>query len=429
LENGLTAIVLERPAAGLQALIFTNRGGASLDPPERPGTASLLAEMLDSGAAGRNAEALAEAAAAAGSELEVGAARDYLFVGMAVLPARWGEAVQLVADVALRPTLLDGELQRVKAERLALLMALGDDPDYQAETHLDRLLFGGHPYGRPSLGTRRGVERIGRTDLQALYRQMVPGESAVVVVGPLPEARVLASLRQAFGGWRPPPPPRPATPPGRTPVPGSADRPRLVLVDRPDAPQAVIRVGEVGVARSHQDRLPLQVANKVLGEAFTSRLNLNLRERMGISYGASSGFAFRREPGPFSVVCSVKADAAGDAIRQIRSELTRLQAEPLPPADLETGKALVAADLLMAMQSVEGLAITLAGIWSQGGAIDEHVHLVERLRGVEATQVQAALGRALHPQRQVLVVVGDARVLRPQLEALGLGQPELARGP
>ena len=418
LPGGLTVLAVERRSALLEAVVFVSRAGSARDPAGCAGASSLLGELLQAGAAGRGALQIAGEAAALGGEIRSEVRRDDLSLSLAVLPEKAPAAAALLADVVTRPTLDPGELGRLRQERLAELLALSEDPHHLADLAFWSSLYRGHPYAPPPMGTAATVGGLGPAELRAAYARLVPASSAVVLAGPLPAGEALAIAERAFAGWRPP-----AAGAGPPPGPPPGERPRLVIVDRPGAPQSVLMVGESGPPRASPDSLPLRVANQVLGGSFLSRLNANLRERHGYTYGAGSRFRFGAGPGPFAARSDVKTDVTAAALGELLAELRAIVAAPLDAEELAKGKALVAAELVSILESSEETALAFADLWSSGAPLDEFARVLPALDRLGARQVQEALRRALHPGSMTVVVVGDARVVTPSLAPLSLGPP------
>jgi len=413
LSSGLPVLVVERPSSRLVSVSFVSRAGSAWEPASRAGEAALLLDLVQAGAAGRSATAIAAEAAALGSSLRGSVTPDSWRLGLTVLPAHLPEAAALLADVLLRPDLAPAELERLRDQRRAQLAERGQEAGWLAAAAAARALYGeGHPYGRPPEGNAATVGRLGPAELREAHARLGAAGAALVVVGPTRAAQVVAALEQAFGAWSPAPP---VAPPA-LPAP-SGPAPRLVLVDRPGAPQSALAVGQPGFARTRPDALALRVANNVLGGSFLSRLNANLRERNGWTYGARSAFDFRAGPGPFLVTTAVQTDATAPAVREVLAELAGIRAAPLLREELEKGKALLVAWLLNTLSQPEALVEEVARAWALGAPLDEMGTLLERAGRLDAAGVQAALA-ALRPGEMTVVVVGEAAQVREPVEAL-----------
>ena len=417
LPNGLKLYVVEKPGASIQALRLVVRRGSVMDPPGLPGVASLSAEMLEAGSAGKSQEQIAAAVDAIGANLSVGAGTESTVISISAMPARLVQMVSLLSDVALRPNLAPAELDKLKERRVAELIAARSQPSFAAGRAWAAAVYGEHPFSRPADGTEASVKRISLAQVKTFLSAFSPKEAAIVAVGGAPEKDVVAALEKAFGGWKA----RKAKGPGEAEVLAKAtlpdSRPRLVLVDFPQRPQSVLQVGQPAVSRASPDYLALRVLNSILGGSFTSRLNQNLREQHGYTYGARSRFAFGMGPGPFIAGASVKTEVTGAALKEMMSELSRAAAQPLSQEELDKGKALLAFELTQALDSTAMAAALLGDIFLYELPLDEYRTYVGRLTALTVADVQQAGQRVLQPGQMTIAVVGDAGKVLPQLEA------------
>jgi predicted Zn-dependent peptidase len=283
-------------------------------------------------------------------------------------------------------------------------------------------MYGGHPLARPVQGTLASVKAMQLAEVKKSYQALSPRSAVLVAVGGAPAAEVIAALKGAFAGWRGGTA-KPATPAAEAAVP--QDRPRFVLVEYPAKPQSVLVVGQPAVPRSSPDFLALEALNSVLGGSFTSRLNQNLRELHGYTYGAGSRFSFGRGPGPFLARSSVKTDVTGAALGEMLKEIDRVVAEPLAPEELEKARALLAYQLVETLSHADALSRAVAQIWLYGLPPDEFRTYVGRLQALTPESVQAAARRTLAPARMTITIAGDKAKVLPQLEALALPAPQV----
>jgi zinc protease len=423
LPNGLKLYVVHRPAAGLEAVGFFSRRGSTSDPLGQEGLASLAAAMLQSGSAGKSQAEVAAAADALGANFLVGASADELGIELSALAPQLPHLAALLADVALRPNLDPKDWKKVQAQRLAELTAEKSEPRSAAEVAFLAAVYGQGPLGHLPDGTIPAVKRLTLADVKAFLASVTPEDSAVVAVGSVPPEQVRSALEGAFGAWKGSG--RPSAQPRATVLPTS--RPRFVLVNFPSKPQSVLVVGQPGVPRSSPDQLALSVANAVLGGSFTSRLNQNLREQHGYSYGAFSSFGFGRGPGPFEARTSVQTEVTGKSVVEVFNELNRLVAEPLSADDLSKGKALLAFNLVERLQSVDATVQAVGALFIYDLPLDEYRTFVPRLQTLTAAAVHDALRRVLDPAKMTLSIAGDEKAVLPQLQseaALKLPPPQ-----
>lgn len=422
LANGLDVLVVRRPGLPIVDLRLVVRAGAAADIPERAGRASLVAEMLDEGTERYSALELAEALDRLGAELEIVAGWDASTLALHVLRPRLEPALELMAEVVARPTFPEDELRRVRDERLADLARQRQEPRYLAHETFSAVVYGpGHPYAATLSGTPESVQAIGREEVYAFYREHFrPGNAFLVAVGDVDATHLLPILERTLGAWEPAPP-APVAPPGRPTA-----RPTAVyLVDRPGAPQSEIQVGHAAVPRTTPDFFPLLVLNTVLGGAFTSRLNMALREERGYTYGAGSRFEFRLGPGPFAASSAVFTGVTDDALRIFVDEIRRIRDEVVPSGELDRARSYVALGLPRQLETTAQIARTIADIELYGLGDDYLARFVERIRAVTAEEVLRAARAHLDPEHMALVVVGDRERIEGPLRALEIGPVEV----
>lgn len=434
LKNGLRLLVLEKTGAPMEALLFAARRGSTSDPKGKAGLAAITAAMLETGSAKKSQARMAEVADALGATLRTGATADGAIVSVTAQPGKLKAMVELLAEVTLQPNFDPGEWKKLQAQRVAQLEQQLAEPRVAAQHAFANAVYAGQPLGHVASGTPASVKTLALADVKGLWSGLDPGEVAVIAVGGAPEAAVVAALSARFGRWKPSVKPRGEAPAVGRPAgqkggaPGVAAngpaRPRLVLVDFPGRPQSVLRVGQPSVPLASPDQLALRVLNSVLGGSFTSRLNQNLREKNGYSYGAGSAFAFGRGPGPFAAASSVKTEVTGLALGELLKEVERAVKEPLSAEELEKGKALLAHQLVEELQSSDQTAGLLGELFLSEVPMEELKTMVPRLKALTVDGIQAAAQRALAPGSMTIVIAGDAKTVLPQLEPLKLPPAE-----
>lgn len=420
LPNGLTVLYVSRPELPAVQATLVTRGGLMDDPATLPGLASFTATMLDEGAGGRSALELADALDLLGASLSTGAGWDAAQVGLYALRSRLPEALKLMGDVVVRPDFPQGEVERIREQTLTELTRARDNPAVVAERALPALVYGAeHPYGR--IPATAGVRRIDRAELERFHRTHYrPESSTLVLVGDVDAQAVHPMVEQAFGSWQ-----RGAAPAVPTLAAPAAATPRIYLIDKPGAAQSEIRIGHPGVARSDPDYFPLLVMNTLLGGSFTSRLNQNLRETHGYTYGARSSFAMRRGVGPFVAGAAVVTAKTDSALVEFFSELNRIRTEPVPQDELERAKRYLALGLPRGLETNSALASSLADLAVHGLDASFYNSYVDRLMAVTAQDVQRVASRHVRPGEAVIVVVGDRSVVQPGLQATGIAAVEV----
>ena len=425
LSNGLPVLFMEKPGVPLAQVNLLVRAGSAADPTGKFGLASMMADMLDEGAGPRDALALADALDFLGVSLSTGAGHHHYEVQLHAPLARLDSALGIMADVALRPTFPANELDRLRAQLLTAFTQRRDQPRALASLLFNRVLYGeAHPYGRPVAGDPAGVRALTRDDLARFHSAYThPDNAALVVVGALSRADAQARLERHFGAapW----------PAARTTAerPRVADAPQVArrtvyLVDKPGAAQSVIYIGRIGVPRSTPEYAALEVLNTVLGGSFTSRLNQNLRERNGYSYGAGSSFSYREGAGPFVARSDVQTDATGPALREFFHELAAIE-QPIPDEELAKARSYAALSFPQAFQTVAGAAGVLSELWLYDLPEEAYREHAARLLAVTSADASAAAGRTLDDERVAVVVVGDRAQVEAAVRALDLGPVEV----
>ena len=419
LSNGLPVWLVEAREVPLVQVTLLLKAGASDDPNGRFGLASLTAAMLDEGAGTRSALEIADEVEFLGAEIATGSGFDSSSVSLGVPVSRLGPALAVMADVALRPTFPDDELERVRKERLTSLLQARDDAAAVAPMAFSRLLFGDmHRYGTGVIGTTATLKSFTTADLKAFHSAMFqPSNATLVVVGDVSGDQAVPQLEKQFGGWR-----AGASAPRHAAVPNASQpsQRQITIVDMPSAEQSQIRIGGVGVPRSTSDYFTLQVLNTILGGSFTSRLNQNLREQHGYSYGASSRFDMRMSAGPFVAGAGVQTDKTAEALREFFNELTAI-GKPIAADELAKARNYLAFGFPSQFETNGDLSSQLEELAIYGLPDNYYDDYVKNLQAITADAVLKAAAQYIQPQRFLVVVVGDRKVIEPGIRALNLG--------
>jgi len=418
LSNGLQVWVIGVHKVPTVHLELTIRAGIAEDPPAKFGLASLAADMLDEGAGTRNALQISDAIDFLGAELSATGAVDATYVDLRVPVARLAAALPIMADVVARPTFPEAELKRLREERLASLLETEDDPEQLIQVAFPRLVFGArHRYGTSAIGTATSLKAITVADLKAFHAAHYrPANAVLVVAGDVTADFIVPQLEKALAGWKGAPGSKPA-------VAGEAAQQtarRVFLIDKPGAAQSQIHIGWVGVPRATPDYFALRVLNTILGEAFTSRLNNNLREVHGYAYGASSLFDMRASAGPFFASAGVQTDKTSEALKEFFNELTRIH-EPVPAAELDKAKNYLALQMPRNFETSRATANALARAYVYNLPADYYSTYADHVRAVTAADVKRVADKYIQPDKFAVVIVGDRKVIEPGIKALNLG--------
>jgi predicted Zn-dependent peptidase len=418
LPNGLELAVVEMHEVPVVDVTLLLRAGAVRDPVDLPGLATFTANMLDEGAGIRSALEIAEETAYLGASFSTSAGLEASQVSLHVPKRRLAPALDLMADVVLRPTFADSEVARQRDLRRSAIIQLRDQPTAIAPIAFNAIVFGSqHPYGRPAAGTDVSTAALNRDRVtqfyQAYYR---PNNARLLIVGDITMAEARRLVTDRFGAWaRGDVPPLPQVAP-----PARAMR-TIYLVDKPGAAQSVIRIGHVGVPRSSPDYAPLQVLNTILGGSFTSRLNQNLRESHGYSYGASSRFDMYRMAGPFRAYASVVTAKTDSSLIEFLRELRRVRDETVPAQELEKAKSYIGLSLPSDFETTGGSATQFADLLNNDLPLDFYSTYVQRINAVTSADVQRVARQYIDPDHFAILVVGDRSQIEAGIRALNEG--------
>ncbi|MEO8504440.1 MAG: pitrilysin family protein [Acidobacteriota bacterium] len=415
LPCGLTVVAARLPRVPLVTMELVLQGGAQHDPAGRHGLATLVAGMLDEGTARRDMNTLAASVERAGSYLTSSANWDASFVQTGGLAAHWREGLSTLAEVALEPTFPAVEFERLRRQRQAELIGRRDQPDALAEEHFTRLLFARTAYDHMLVGDLESLEAITRDDVTSFYSaHLAADDAALVAAGDLDPEAVMRVAGEIFAHWpaatrHAPPRVEPRAPEGVS----------IRLVDRPQAAQTELRIGHAGISRLDPDRSVLRVLNSLLGGKFTSRINLNLRERHGYTYGASSRFVERFGRGPFVVSCAVSSEHAGAATREVLGELNRLREELVSDEELDDARNYLLGVFPYALQTADDLVDKLEDLVVYGLPNDDFERHLHNMMAVTKEDILASAQRHLHPEKAYIVAVGPEAALTPQFDGIG----------
>jgi zinc protease len=421
LANGLRVFLLEMHKVPIVHVTLMFRTGASDDPLDKFGLANLTGEMLDEGAAGRTALEIADAVDYLGASLTTSVGFDGTMIALGVPVARLSDALPVLGDVALRPTFPASELKRVREEMLTSLLQSEDDPAALVQFAFPKAVYGaGTRYGTPEVGRAAALRAFTESDLRDYHAaHYQPTAAALVVAGDVTMEAILPAVRKTFEQWRET---RPAAA-SKVTVPGDKAR-EVFLVDAPGAAQSQIWIGSVGVPRSTPDFFPIRVMNTILGGAFTSRLNTNLREEHGYAYGAGSGFQMRRGPGPFVASAAVQTDKTADALREFLNELRRIH-EPVAADELERAKSFVALLMPRNFETTGSAAGMIAQAFLYDLPPDYFSTYTARVAAVTSADVKRVADTYIRPDKMAVVIVGDRTAVEPGVRALKLGPVRL----
>lgn len=392
--------------------------GASADARGREGLAQLTAETLREGTSNYNGIEILEGFESLGTSVESGADWDSTVVSMTLLQKHLTAGLPLLAEVLTSPSFPEHEVERLRAERLAERLQILSEPRGLADESFSRFLYApGSRYAEPIGGTSDSITAIKRSDMVEFFDlRYVPEAVTMIIVGDIDTDEGLHLVDEALGKWQ-----------GKQAsaavsiVREARDTRALEVVAKSGAAQAELRLGHLGISRSHPDYFSVVVMNALLGGLFSSRINLNLRERHGYTYGASSYFDWRREPGPFVISTAVQSEISAEALREILSEIDGVRSEEVPSEELSLATNYLEGVFPIRYETTAAVASALANVVTFGLPEDFYDTYRDNIRAVSPADVLMAAQTHVHPEKLQAVVVGDPAVIRAPLERLQFG--------
>jgi predicted Zn-dependent peptidase len=424
LANGMEVVVTPMPGRELVSASLVVRSGAADEPAARGGATVLAARGLTEGTESFDAIALSDAAERLGASLHAEAGWDATSAGLDVPESRLGPAMELLAEVVLRPSFPASEMHRLRDERLTDLMQAKADPRRRAEEAFVSAIYApSSPYHRPAGGLADTVEALEPEHLRSVHAHAFhPSQAALIVVGDVDPPAAVGIAETLFGAWEG------SAAEAEAIDDTSAVTERFVrVVHRPGSVQTEIRIGHPGLQRRHPDFHAVSVMSMILGGLFNSRLNRNLREEKGYTYGASAGFDLRRARGPFSARAAVNTEATGPALREFFAELDRIRETPVTEAELRAARDFLIGVFPLRFETPGPVAGSLAGLFVHRLPHDELARYREAIEAVSIADVQRVAQEHIHPHRAAVVLVGDHDTFAADLDGLALGPLDLVR--
>ncbi len=421
LANGLTVMLIERHNLPLVTASLVVNAGSERNPAEKAGLAAFTAAMLQEGTDKRSSLQIAEDVESIGAFLNSNSTTDNSDVTMRVLKKNMDTGFDLMSDVALHPAFAEKEFDRVRQRRLTQVLQQKDSAVQLGNQVFSKLVYGdNHPYGQPEIGTAASLKTINRDDLMNFYKSgYAPGNAALLVAGDITAAQLKEVAEKYFGKWS-----GKAEPFKLAATPEAATR-KFVIVDKPGAPQTALYVGQVGLARNSPDFPTAQVLNTALGGIFSARINMNLREAHGYTYGASSRFVYRREPGPFFVYSSVRTNVTGPSVHEIFNELDGMKTRPLSADEVKLAKDYIVGAMAALFETSNSVVNSMGTLYTYHLPNNYYREYPAQIKAVTPEKVQALAAKVLKPDTMTIVAVGDRAKIEPELKALNLGDVEV----
>ncbi len=419
LPSGLRVWTVRHPQVPVVSFLCLIACGAGADPVGKEGLAALTADMLDEGSGDRSAIEMHEALARLGAQFDTDIGSDGTAVSVTVLSRVADRALPLIADVVARPALRESDFERVRQLRVHRLQQLRDSPGVVADRAFLKLLYGDEPYGHSPIGHEAALAALTVDDVRAFHARFIaPHATTLIAVGDCEHDAIVRLAAAAFADWSG----APAEPllPAATPRTAA----RLAIVPRPKAPQSELRIGQVAAERKTPDYHALALANAVLGGQFVSRINLNLREDKGFTYGARTSFEFRRRPGPFVLQVSVQTSATIQAIQESIGEIAAIRGpRPITDEELAFGIAALTRGYARNFETADQISRAAMQLALYDLPDDYYARFVPRVEALTRDDVTRAMARHVAPDRLTTLIVGDLDAFGSDLRRLGLGEP------
>jgi zinc protease len=417
LPNGLKVVVIERHSLPLLTLRLVVKSGAEADPPDLAGTAQLVAGLLNQGTARRSAREIAEAIDLMGGSVDNAAEWDNSFVSLTVLSDHTELAFDLLADMVRHPVFAPAEIERQRTQTLSALEILRDDPAYMADAVFNVLIYSGTPYGHPLDGTEESVRRLTQRDLQVFHTQHYrPSNCILAAVGDITPSQATALVEKFFGEWEKEKSQAPQRLPGVVTVTSSR---RIVVIDKSDAVQTEIRVGNLAIRRNSPDYYALTAANQILGGPAANRLFKALRSQQGLTYGASSELVCQQGLGTWVAKTSTRTAETARSMRQVLDQMQRLRDHPVTDDELRTAQSYLVGHLALEFESSDNIASRVLELMVHNLPLDYWNRFPQNIQALKAEDLLTATRRYLDPERDVIVLVGSAAGFRREVNQLG----------
>jgi zinc protease len=429
LSNGLEVLIAERHNLPIVGLNLVVKGGGTLVPPGKEGLASLAGDLLTEGTGTRNSLEIASELSELGASINGGGGAESCNLSLTTLARNLSKALDIYTDVLLHPAFPEKDLERLRTQRLSMLLRQVDSAPGIASLVFPKLLYGeAHPYGRSNTGTPKSVKGLTREDVISFYKNLfVPNNAALIVAGDTTPDAIIPVLESALKDWKPGSPVATSLPdaPASKPV-------TVYLIDKPGAAQSILTVGQVGVARNTPDYFPLTIMNAILGGQFSSRINLNLREDKGYTYGARSSFSFSKAPGPFEAGAPVKTEDTKPALVELIKELTDITGpRPATATEVAFAKDRLIKGFPARFESIAGGGGRRGGGGGGGGLGGTLAELVlydlpndyfttyrDKIEAVTPADVERVAKKYLDPTRMTILVVGDRATIEKEIKSL-----------
>ncbi len=409
LGNGLHLVIVEDRRLPIVSLRLSFRTGDANDPPNLPGLSDMMTHLLTEGTENRTSRQIAEEVERLGATINVGSSSDFTTVAAAALSIYTDEIVDLLADVTLRPTFPENEVELARENTKQLLIQQRAQPTFLASERISQVMFGEHPYSRVS-PTPASLDAMTRESL-AEFRNatFVPNNAVMIIVGDVDHREMVTRIGDLFGSWK-----SCRLPVNRFAQPPSRTTRRAYLVDRPGSAQSNIVIATDGIARTSADYFPMLLMHNVLGANASSRLFMNLREHKGYTYGAYSTLDARRLAGTFRATAEVRTLVTGASLHEFFYELNRIREEAVSEEELQNAKSYLTGVFPIRIETQEGLIEQFVNIKMFDLPEDYLQTYCDRVMEVSRADIQRVAQQYVTTDSAAIVIVGDAAAIEAQ---------------
>ena len=418
LSNGLEVWLVKQNELPIVSMNMVLKSGGTLDPADKSGVAAMTSTLLDDGTKTRTAVEIANQLQSIGASVGTGSGWDSANVTMSSLTKNLDQALDIFADITLNPTFPAEELEKYRGRLLTSFVQRKAIPNAISDLVYNKLLYGkNHPYAKQLSGDEISVKGITRDDVANFYAANYrPNNAVLIVVGDVDGKTLMPKLEKSFGAWQKAD--VKSVDVGDAPM---FDKPGIYIVDKPGAAQSVVAIGQVGVARSSPDYFPLQVMNSILGGQFSSRINLNLREDKGYTYGARTGYSFRRGAGPFTASADVKSSVTKESVFEFLKEIRGIRGNvPVTSQELDYNKQSLIRRYPQGFETVGQISGQLSQLIIYGLPDSYFNDFIPNINAVTVADVNRVANKYLTPDKMAILVVGDRQTIEPKLKELGL---------
>jgi zinc protease len=418
LSNGMTLIVIEDKKLPLVTARFVFRSGAYLDAfsgYNKSGVASLTSELLTKGTSKYSASEIAEKVDYFGAVISTGCDYDASYLSVYSLKKHFNDIFDLASEIILDPAFSEEEIKRAKEQRQNSLLSYKDDGDYLAETVFKKYVYDRTPYANPVEGTESSVTNINRNDFFNFYKNVYcPGNLIVAFVGDITPECAVDMLESRFGSWE-----KETIPSEEIKEPVMYDKRNIYVIKKKGAVQSSLKMGHIGIKRNNPDFIRLHVMNTLLGGSFTSRINKNLREVHGYTYGSRSNFNWKKYSGDFCVETDVKTDITLDAINEILNELEKIKNEYVSEEELQNVKNYISGNFPLQLETPNAIASKVISLKLYGLEHDYYNTFISNVNKVSIENIKTMAEKYIHPDKIIISAAGNSEVLYESLKPLG----------